>query len=135
MVTGVHSGTVGWGTVQQAGRSQIWFPMLSLKFFMDNPSGVDSASYRNEYQEYFLGVKVAGAYGWQPYHLHVLTVLKTGSLNLLEPSGPVQACNGIALLLLMVTCNTGMEDNRLRGTQSKQKLVISWNKIMEYCEE
>ena len=25
------------------------------------------------------------------------TVLKYGSLNLLEPSGPVQACNGIAL--------------------------------------
>jgi hypothetical protein len=29
----------------------------------------------------------------------VLTVLKSGSLNLLEPSGPVQACNGIALPL------------------------------------
>ena len=27
------------------------------------------------------------------------TVLKSGSLNLLEPSGLVQACNGIALLL------------------------------------
>ena len=25
-------------------------------------------------------------------------VLKSGSLNLLEPSGPVQGCNGIALL-------------------------------------
>ena len=25
------------------------------------------------------------------------TVLKSGSLNLLEPSGPVQACNGSAL--------------------------------------
>jgi hypothetical protein len=43
-------------------------------------------------------VKVAGAYGWQPYHLHVLIVLKSGSLNLLEPSGPFQDCNGIALL-------------------------------------
>jgi hypothetical protein len=27
--------------------------------------------------------------------------LKSGSLNLLEPSGPVQACNGIALPLLL----------------------------------
>jgi len=27
----------------------------------------------------------------------VPTVLKSGSPNLLEPSGPVQACNGIAL--------------------------------------
>ena len=26
-------------------------------------------------------------------------VFKSGSLNLLEPSGPVQACNGTALLL------------------------------------
>ena len=32
-------------------------------------------------------------------HIHVLIVLKSGSLNLLEPSGPVQACNGIALTL------------------------------------
>ena len=45
------------------------------------------------------GVKAAGAYGWQPYHLHVPTVLKSGSLNLLEPSGPVQACNGIAFCM------------------------------------
>jgi hypothetical protein len=43
------------------------------------------------------GVKAAGTYGWQPYHLHVPIVLKSGSLNLLEPSGPVQACNGTAL--------------------------------------
>ena len=57
---------------------------------------VDSDSNRNEYQEYLLGVKAAGAYGWQPYHLHVPIVLKSGSFNFLEPSGPVQACNGIS---------------------------------------
>jgi hypothetical protein len=33
-------------------------------------------------------------------NINVPTVLKSGSLNLLEPSGPVKACNGIALLLL-----------------------------------
>jgi hypothetical protein len=33
----------------------------------------------------------------QPYHIRGPIVLKSGSLNLLEPSGPVQACNGIAL--------------------------------------
>jgi len=43
------------------------------------------------------GVKAASAYGWQPYHLHEPTVLKSGSLNLLEPSGPVQACDEIAV--------------------------------------
>jgi hypothetical protein len=32
---------------------------------------MDLASNRNEYQEYILGVKAAGACGWQPYHFHV----------------------------------------------------------------
>jgi len=35
------------------------------------------------------GVKAASAYGWQPYHFHVPNVLKSGSLNFLEPYGPV----------------------------------------------
>jgi len=42
-------------------------------FFIDIKSfwshygfGVDSASNRKEYQEYFLGVKAASAFGWQP---------------------------------------------------------------------
>ena len=43
------------------------------------------------------GVTAVGAEGWKPYHLHVPIVLKSGSLNLLKPSGPVLACNGIAL--------------------------------------
>jgi hypothetical protein len=43
------------------------------------------------------GVKAAGALGWQPYHLHVPIVLKSGSLNFVETSGPVQACTGIVL--------------------------------------
>jgi len=41
------------------------------------------------------GVKADDTYGWQLYHLQVSTVLKSGSLNPLEPSGPVQAHNGI----------------------------------------
>ena len=55
---------------------------------------VDSASNRKEYQEYFLGSNDGWCQG-----LYVLIVLKSGSLNLLEPSGPVQAYIGIALLL------------------------------------
>jgi hypothetical protein len=58
------------------------------------PSGVSN---RNEYQEYFLWVKAAGSYGWQPCHLHVPILLKSWSPNLLETSGPVKACNGVAL--------------------------------------
>jgi hypothetical protein len=46
-----------------------------------------------------LGVKAAGALDWQPYHLHVLIVLNSGSLNLLEPWGAVQACTVFALPL------------------------------------
>jgi len=71
-------------------------------FHWNNPSGRTMAlgltqlltemSTRN----IFWGVKAACVSGWQPYHLHVPTVLKSGSLNLLEPSGPVLACNGIA---------------------------------------
>ena len=45
--------------------------------------GIDSGSNRNEYQEHFLGVKAAGA----------KTDMKSGNLNFLEPSGPLQACN------------------------------------------
>jgi hypothetical protein len=59
--------------------------------------GSISARNRNEHQEYILGVKAAGAYGWQPNYLHVPIVLKSGSLNFLEPSGPVKACNEIAV--------------------------------------
>jgi len=42
-------------------------------------------------------VKTDGAYGLQHYHLHVPIVLKSGNLNLQEPSGPAQACTGIVL--------------------------------------
>ena len=60
--------------------------------------GVDSASNRNEYQEYFLGVKrpVRKADNLPP---SCSVVTKSGNLNFLEPSGPVQACNGTALPL------------------------------------
>ena len=36
----------------------------------------------------------------KPCHFHVPIVLKSGILNLLEPSGPFQACTGIAYLYL-----------------------------------
>jgi len=42
----------------------------------------------------FWKVKAASA-----YHLHLPIVSKCGNLNFLEPSGPVQACTGITLLL------------------------------------
>jgi hypothetical protein len=48
--------------------------------------------------------------------LHVPIVLKSGSLNLLEPSGPVKACNGILLLLLLFihsSCGTAAHSQAL----------------------
>jgi len=43
------------------------------------------------------GVDAASAEGWQPYHLYMCMsiILKSGSLNFLETTGPVQACNEI----------------------------------------
>jgi hypothetical protein len=73
--------------------------MVSLEFVIDRlhcVPGVDSKSNRNEHQEYFLGDKVGRC-------IQLITlppsyaVLKSGSLYLLEPSGPVQACMEIAL--------------------------------------
>jgi len=110
---GVRGGAVGWGTVQQLEWSRVRFPMVSLEFFIyltfrsRYGCGVDLDSNRSEYQEYFLGGEgVTGAYGWQPYHLQVPIVLKSGSLKPLEPSGPLQACNGMALLLHMYKIQT-----------------------------
>jgi len=76
---------------------------MSLEFFIDIillvtlGTGVDPASNRNEYQKYFLGGKGGQCLGMTTLPPCVLIVLKCGSLNLLEPSGPVQACNGTAL--------------------------------------
>ena len=51
--------------------------------------GVDLAiQMRTTHTSY--GVWPANANGWKPYHFHVPTVYKSGSLNLLEPFGPVQ---------------------------------------------
>jgi hypothetical protein len=51
--------------------------------------GVDSALSENEYQEHSLGVKAAGAWGWQSHHLHVLNVMEIWEPKPLETSGPV----------------------------------------------
>jgi hypothetical protein len=47
------------------------------------------------------GVKAAGAYGW--YCMAI--VEKSGSLDLLAPCGPVQACNGTAFHLFFTYLN------------------------------
>ena len=71
------------------GRFRVRFPMMSLKLFIDvilPALGVDSASNRNDYQEYFLGDKGGRCVG--------LTTVKSGSL-----------CTGIALPFLLLFIN------------------------------
>ena len=78
------------------GRSVVRSQMVSFEFFIDIKSfrshygpGVDSASNGN------------GGKGGRCVRLTTLppscaVVMKSGNLNLLEPSGPLQACNGTA---------------------------------------
>ena len=65
ILTSARGGALGLGTALQAGRSPVRFPMVSLEFFFSfgrtMALEVDSASNRIDYQEYFLGVKAAGA--------------------------------------------------------------------------
>ena len=49
--------------------------------------GVDSASNRNEYQEYFLGVKAAVLKA-DILTTYYAVAMKSGNLKFLEPSGP-----------------------------------------------
>jgi len=59
---------------------------------------MDLASNRNEYQEYFLGHKGGRCVGLTTLTPSCLqTVLKSGSLIHLAPTGPVQAYTGIHL--------------------------------------
>ena len=64
------------------------------RFFIDIKSSlshygpeVDSTSNRNEYQEHFLAVRL------KTLPPSCAVVMKSGNLNVLEPSGPLQACN------------------------------------------
>ena len=55
---------------------------IDIKYFRSHYApGVDSASNRNEYQEYFLGVKAAGADNLPP---SCAVVTKSGNLNFLR---------------------------------------------------
>jgi hypothetical protein len=73
-----------------------------------------------------LGIKAAGACGW-PQHPHVPNVMKSGSLNLLEPSGPHRACYGTPLLLPF--------NNIWWGTQSRRSSYCVFSGIIHLTAE
>ena len=82
-------------------------PAGASGFFIDIKSsrshyvpGVDSASNRNEYQEYFLGVKAAGAKGWQPYHNPVPLSRNPGTLTTWNPVGHSRPVMGLIFTYL-----------------------------------
>ena len=56
--------------------------------------GVDSASNRNEYQEYLLGGKGGRCVRLTTLPPSCAVVIKCRNLNFLEPSGQLRACNG-----------------------------------------
>ena len=102
--TGVRGGAVGWGTALQTCKVAGSIPdAVTGIFHWHSPSGRTMALRSNQpltemsTRNISWEVKAAGALCWLPYYLHVPSVLKSGSINLLEPSGPVQACNGIAV--------------------------------------
>ena len=55
-------------------------------------------------------------------------VLKSGGLNLLEPSGPAHACNGIALPLpLLLTCDTwGSHSGTVKDKADVMLRCVDW---------
>ena len=79
ILLGARGGAVGWGTALQTGRSRVRFTMVSLEVFTLRPHyspGVDWASNRNEYQEYFVRGKGDRCIG--------LTTLPPSCANCLE---------------------------------------------------
>jgi len=92
--------------VLQIGRSPVRSQLVSLEIFVDIKSfrshygpGVDSASNRNEYREYFLRGKGGRCVRLTTLPPSCAIVTRSGNLKFLEPSGPVQACNGTDLPL------------------------------------
>ena len=71
--------------------------------------GVDSASNRNEKQEDFLGGKCGRCIRLTTLPPSCAVFMKSGNLNFLEPSEPLQACNGTALPLLYCSVEKELE--------------------------
>jgi len=77
---------------------------------------------RNEYQENFLGVNAAGAYGLTTLPPPCAVVMKSGNLNFLKPAGPLQASNGTALLFTTREEHKGYCKNRVMRRKNGPKM-------------
>ena len=75
------------------------------------------------------GVKAAGKLGTQPCHFHVPIVMKTGSLNIMEPSGPVI---GLHRDCCPFTCSNRLEANWNCGSVVLPAVTIQ-GQTYEFC--
>ena len=79
---------------------------------------------RNEYQVCFLssgmllGVKAAGAYGWQPTTITVPLSQNLGALTLLDPSGPTWPVQGRLYLLPSSSTFEGSNSNNYNSNNN-----------------
>jgi len=78
-----------------------WNFSLTQSFRSHYVRGVDSASKRNEYQEYFLGVKSGRCVRLTTLPPSWATVTKSGNLNFLEPSGHLGPVTGLIYLFFL----------------------------------
>jgi hypothetical protein len=106
-------------------------------------------------RDILLGTKAAGAYVWQPYHLHMLS-RNSRTLKLLEPWRPVQASNGItkyqtnAVLRVQIEAqvyhkgftvcsSTGLENiwvlNKDGSNTKKQTTRLGSGTILNVCKD
>ena len=77
---GITRGAHGGGTV---GKSTVRFPMVSLEFFIEPILGSTQPLIEMSTRHIYWEVKAAGAYGLQPYSLHLPIVLKSRNFILL----------------------------------------------------
>ena len=85
-----------------------WNFLLTQSFWSHCGPGVDSASNRNEYQEDFLGVIAASAWGWQPYHLSVPLSWNLGTLTSWNPLVHSRPVTGLLYLILFQEWRMGV---------------------------
>ena len=91
----------------------------------------DSASNRNEYQEHFLGGKGGRCVRLTNLPPSCAVVTKSGNLNFMEFSRPVQACNGTALPFTLIQRISYLQNFRApprgsRDSSSEQLRGAGW---------